>query len=825
MRNPVHLIKQPVLRTPEIRLLLLGISIAVFALTAVQFFVSRVSQVMLQQAAQVLGGDLVLTATYPLSPAYLKTAQAKGLKTAELIQLTSMAIAGENLQLVQIQAVSPTYPLLGTIETSPDLTTPAQAATTLPQTGEAWAEARVFVSLGIQPGATIQLGQQSFRLTQVLRKTPDQNLNLFQFAPRILMPQADLAATQLLGPASRAQFSHLFTGSPAAVQNFRTWLQPQLKPSERIRNLDDNIQAIQQTVTRGQRFLLMASLLTVLLAAAAITLTCAQWLRAETRTVAILKTLGARQSTLIRHYGRLGLGLTTVGGLIGTLSGYLIHLGFAALAQKNLHLELPPAALHPWFSGLLTAWLIGLGLLLPYGIRLLKTPPQILFQQTALKTPYTPGSRLGTALLLLTGIGMIIWLALQSFWISVAFLIGLALLLSLIAILAQVVLALTARLAARFQHATVLIIRLVRRSQLLIPVFGISLFSLLLLSTLSHTLLQQWQDNIPPQAPDHFIINIQPPERQPLKTWLQQQGFGELRFYPVVRGRLTHINAQPVSQRPQDDPRVEGLLNRTFNLSATYSLPTDNKITAGQWFPASATTGLSVEASIMERLGLTLGDSLTFELAGQTMTAPIQSIRQVRWDTLQPNFFVLAAPPLLQNLPQTDITSLYIGEQTDRLKPLMRQFPALTIIDSRNILTQVRDLISQASRAIQLIFFFSLAAGITVLFALVQSQRITRYQEIALLKTLGASGWTLKKIIFLEFAWLGGLAGLLAGFLVVLTRNFIADYWLDLPWVFDLTPLLVGSLSGAIGVGLSGYWSLHRSLGTPPVILLTTPTV
>lgn len=813
-------------RIREVRLLFLGIFIAVLALTSVQFFVSRVSQAMLRQAAQVLGGDLVITSPQPLNPDYLQFAQTNGLRTAEMVQFTSMVVAGEALHLAQVQAVSATYPLLGEIQISADMTSPAQPANQVPVTGEIWAEARLLSSLGIQPGAAVQLGQRHFRLTQVISKTPDQNLNAFQFAPRVLMPLSELATTGLLVPASRAQFNYLFAGNAAAIQLFRLWLEPRLKKSERIRGIDDNIQSIQQTLTRGQRFLAMAALLTALLAGAALALTSYRFVQHESRSVAILKTLGAGKRRLIRHYGGLLLALTTTAGLVGSGGGYLLQGVGAHLAQSVLNLDLPPAEWQPALTGLLTAWLMGLGFVLPYLLSLLQVVPMHLLQQDLQQDSpsfrqFPWHQRLGMLLIALGGFGLLIELQLHHPLTSGLFLLALAGMMGVIGLIIAGLLRLAQGLARMLGIYTVYLAHLARRSLLLLMVFSVGLFSLLLLSTLRNELLGQWQASIPADAPDHFLVNIQPVELPILQAWLQQRQMMAL-FYPLVRGRLTHINRQAVIPDEKDNnPRVQQLLNRTFNLSATAVLPPDNQITAGAWFAAGdQAKGLSVETSIMENLGLKLGDELTFDIGGQAVTEAIISVRRVRWDNLQPNFFVLLAPALLSHYPQTYITSIFVGEKTGLIREMIQQFPALTVIDSRNIVVQVRDMMTKASQAVQIIFLFALAAGVVVLLAVIQAQQNTRRQEIALLKTLGASRAQLRRMILTEFSLLGAVAGFLAGALSVVASNLIAYHWLELPWVFNAMPMVIGMVGGGILVGITGYWNLRPLLVIPPVTLL-----
>lgn len=357
-----------------------------------------------------------------------------------------------------------------------------------------------------------------------------------------------------------------------------------------------------------------------------------------------------------------------------------------------------------------------------------------------------------------------------------------------------------------------------RRAILLVVVFATGLFALLLLTTVRSELLQRWQESLPADAPDHFLINIQPQEGAPLQQFLQAKGIAA-QFYPMIRGRLVEINGKSVSPEAYSNPRAQRLLAREFNLSAFADFPTSNILLEGQWFKPGD-KGLSIEKGIGELLGFGMGDTLTFDVAGQRFSECVTSVREVKWDSMQPNFLVVAAPGSLDAMPQTLITSIHLGAQKPLVTELIRQFPSVTAIDVGAILGQVRSLVEQASLAVQGIFVFTLVAGLVVLVAALQSQKAERQREIAILKALGAGRATLQRRIWGEFLLLGGLAGLLAGVLAVTAGNVFGYYLFDLPLAFSFAPLLVGMVAGSLLVGVTGYLNLRSLLPALPMALL-----
>ena len=804
-------------RIAEMRLLFLALVISVTAVTSVNFFTDRTERSMTMQATKLLGADLIVRSSRPLDKAYLAQAEELGLVQAEMISFRSMVSVGDSLKLAQVKAVSPSFPLRGTIETNTTLQRNGEKDSLSElKSGQIWAAPALFSALNLQPGSEVRIGRSLFQLSKALIKTPDQGSNVFQFSPPVLMPLADLPQTGLLTPGSRASFSFLFAGDEGQVVAMRDWLKEQLKTGERLETLNDGAPAVNTALQRAQRFLNTAALLSVILAGAAIALTSYSFSRHETHTVAVLKTMGAsRRKILYRYLSQLFITSTTA-ALLGILIGYLIQSTVAYFLRDMLQQDLPTTSLFPAITGLLTAWIMVLSFSTPQLLQLVNTAPVQIFQRQRSERSNLWKFLLGT---ILVGIFALMWMQTRDLKLSLFIFIGVLTAVIVFWFVATLLLSLLKRASKNSQYTLRSLSNAGQRLQLLIVVFGIGLFSLLLLTALQTDLLERWQNSIPEKAPNHFLINIQPTEVAELKSYLSSNKINP-ELYPLIRGRLVEIKGKPVTPDDYESPRSKRLLQREFNLSSVKQLPEANIMLEGEWFDENGADGFSVEESVMERFALKLGDTLTFDIAGQKVTQTITSSRRVNWDNLTPNFFVLAAPDSMIKLPQTLITSLYVPPEDTKLIPqLVKQHPSVSAIDITAIMMQIKDLISKAAMAIQAIFGFTLISGIIVLFAALQSQRAERRRELAILKTIGASRKQLKKTILTEFALVGGIAGLLAGTFAMLASNIAAYSLFDLQPTFNFFLIILGVLSGALLVGIAGYINLRPLLQVAPAML------
>ncbi|MEZ5535565.1 MAG: FtsX-like permease family protein [Thiolinea sp.] len=804
-------------RLSEMRLLFLALVVSVMAVSSVGFFTDRVDKAMLKQATRLLGGDIVVDSPRPLPDQYRQIAQQEGLQRAEVTSFTSMASKADQLQLARIKAVSKEYPLQGQLEVSDQLVTTGTAVDELPAAGEAWAELRLFTELDAKPGDRIQLGRSEFILSKVLTKDPSRGTNLFQLAPQIIINLDDLAATGLLSPASRAKYELLFTGDNGSVRSFREQLEPLLQPSEEIESLDNGVPTVQNALQRAGRFLGLAALLSVVLAGVAIALTAASLVRHETKPVAVLKAFGLPRRTILLDYLANLWIVALLAAAAGLLIGFALQFVLAGWLAEFVDIELPAPGAYPLLTGLLTALIMVTGFALPHLLRLVETSPMQILQGAL----HSAGSLVWLVVAgIVPAVFALLWLQAGELRLAVWLFGGIALALLLFWLAATAFLKAVTRLSLRRGWEWLALLRHSRRAALLVVVFATGLFTLLLLTVLRTDLIERWQDTLPENAPNYFLINIQPAEVEPLQNFLGQRDI-EADLYPMIRGRLVGINGEPASADTVENPEARRLFTRELNLSSFAGLPDSNLLQQGKWFDGQSTAGFSVEESVAERLGVGVGDSLSFDIAGVDFTETISSIREVRWDSMQPNFFVIAAPGALEDKPQTFITSLYIDPaQTSTVPDMIRQFPGITAIDTGAIVEQVRSLIDQATFAVQGIFVFTLITGIIVLLAALQSQKADRRREIAVLKSLGAVHGVLKRRIWVEFTLLGALSGLLAALFTLLASNILGAYLFELQVSINVWVLLFGTLAGAVMVSVAAWFNLRGLLDITPVALL-----
>jgi len=804
-------------RIDEMRLLFLALLVSVTAVTSVNFFTDRTERSMTQQATKLLGADLIVRSSRPLSEDYLSQAKQLGLQQAEIISFRSVVSVGDSLQLSDVKAVSDTFPLRGNVETSSllDGRSEVDSLSNL-KSGQVWAAPTLFSSLEIPPNTEVRIGRSLFNLNKVLVKSPNQGANVFQFSPEVLMPLADLPATGLLTPGSRARFSYLFSGTDAQVKNMTDWLKPQLKTGERLETLDDGLPSVGTALQRAQRFLNTAALLSVILAGAAIALTSYSFSRHETHSVAVLKTMGAsRRRILVRYLSQLLL-TSTAAAILGAILGYFIQNGIAYMLRDVIGTDLPAPSLVPLVTGLLTAWIMVFSFSSPQLLQLVNTAPVQIFQNQ----PQPRSNRWKLLLLtIMSGIFALMWMQTQDLKLSAFLFLGTLGAILVFWAVSTVLLSQLKKLSRNRKYSARALSSAGNRLVLLVVVFGIGLFSLLLLTALRGDLLDRWQNSIPDDAPNNFLINIQPDEVSKLRAYLNENKI-DPDLYPMIRGRLVAMNDKPVVIDDFESPRARRLLQREFNLSSVEAFPEANILLEGEWFKPEDKQGFSVEEGVMERFSLVLGDTMTFDIGGVQFTQTITSVRRVNWDNLTPNFFVLGAPGSMENLPQTWITSIYAPPENRSLVPdLIKQHPSVSAINISAIMTQIKDLIGKAAFAVQAIFAFTLIAGIVVLFAALQSQKAERRKELAILKTIGASRKQLRQSILTEFVVVGAVSGFLAGLFAVLASNIAAYALFDLEPSINLMLILIGTVAGAVLVGIAGYLNLRPLLNVAPAVL------
>ncbi len=803
------------LRSGELTVLAVALALAVAALTGVNFLADRVERAVGNEAHQLLGGDLLLTADHPWRDEFRQAAREHGLRIAETVSFPSMVAGEQGVQLAEIKAVSPEYPLRGNLRIATAPNAPDVVATgkmRAPAPGAVWPDERLAAVLQLAPGATLMVGAGKMAVTAIVTHEPDRGINPFAIAPRLLMSLADLDATGLIQPGSRARWRLHLAGEARAVADYRRWAETRLGRGERIEGLDDARPEVRSIIERTQRFLRLAALLSAILAAVAVGLAARRYMQTHLDACAMMRCLGASERQILAIHGGefilLGLIATLAGGALGYLVQHLLHTLLTGLLAS----QLPAPGILPWVHGLAVGLVLVIGFVLPPLLRLKSVPTvRVLRREWGEAEPLSVLSYLagGAALA-----ALLFWMA-GDMRLGLVVLVGFVLAILLFTLLARLLLALFGRLASWLSGGWRLgVANLLRRGEaglVQAVALALGLTTLLLLGFTRHDLLSAWHSRVPPDAPNRFVINIQPDQRPAIADFFARQGIDAPRLEPMVRGRLARVNGRAVSPRDYPSERAQHLVEREFNLSERDDLPPGNVVAAGSWHGAGAPVQFSVEKSLAEALNLHIGDELTFDIAGQPVTARITSLRKLDWDSMRVNFFVIAPAGSFAEHPASYITSFHLPQARERfVVELVRTFPNLTVIDVGALVRQLQGTLDQAVRAVQVVFAFALFAGLTVLYAALQASAAERSHELAVLRALGARRRQLRQALVAEFATLGAVAGLLSGLMASGIGMALARLVFQLDYLPGPQLLILGALAGALGVacaGLLATWS------------------
>ncbi|QDX82903.1 ABC transporter permease [Denitratisoma sp. DHT3] len=814
-------------RAGELNVLGFALALAVAALTSVSFLTDRVEQALVLQSHELLGGDLLLSADHPWPAAVAREAQARGLAVAESASFPSMVIAGGHSHLADIKAVSPNYPLRGTLRVA---SAPGRAdapVAGVPASGSVWVDERLLSALGLAVGDTLRVGTRELRIAALLTLEPERGLNLLALGPRVLMNQADLSATGLVQPGSRiAWHLHLAAGKAptgmAAVAAFHQWMEPRLERGEKLETMDNARPEVRQVLERAQRFLRLAALLAVVLAAVAVGLAARRYMRRHLDGCAVLRCLGASSRQVLLIHGGAFVAFGLVLALAGTVAGYGVQALLQRLLAGLVAEALPPPSWTPWAQGLAIGLTLVVGFALPPLLRLRRVSTlRVLRRETAGPEPVSLAVWfLGAAALA----GLMFWVA-GDVTLGSIVLGGFAAAFLLYGALARLLLALLGPLrhggGIGWRYGLASLRRRLAGSLIQALALGLGLTTLLLITVARDDLLAAWKSRVPADAPNRFAINIQPEQRESLNARFRAAGLAPPFLEPMVRGRLVAINGRPTGPADYADERAQRLMDREFNLSWGDRLPDGNRLQAGHWHGAGGSPAFSVELGLAETLGLKLGDVLTYDIAGNTIAAPITSLRKLDWDSMRVNFFVIAAPGMLEGFPVSYITSFHLpAQQGGFVDALVRALPNLTVIDVASVVRQLQDTLDQVARAVQAVFGFSLLAGLAVLYAALQSSADERAQELAVLRALGARGPQLRQALAAEFAALGLTAGLLAGIGASLISMLLARLVFHLPYAPDARLLFAGVLLGLVLVLAAGLLGSRKALSGSPLQVL-----
>jgi len=769
----------------------------------------------------VLAADVRLGSPQPVNKQYFEEAKRRGLSTASSTALLSVVFNGERSQLTNLRAVTDGYPLRGRVLIADEAFAVGRQAHAIPPPGEIWPDSKLLTAIDLHVGSQVSIGAASFRVGHVLISRPDQSGTFAELAPTLLMNDADLAATQLIQPGSRVSYRALFAGERARIDEFKTWLSAHKKQGERVHDITDASPQIRNAVERAGRFLSLASLVSVLLCAIAVAMSARRYVHRHLDTVALLKTLGAsRAFTLSVHVLQL-LAVAMVAAVVGCAVGFLAQEWLLRTLRGLLAVDLPPASLAPAAIGFMTAIAVLIGFALPSLLQLSRTPALRVLRRDVGPPPLLTILAFGPAVAVV--VFLVYWVV-RDWKLFLGFTGGLAGFLLVLTLTGALLVFLAGRLRGRvgvaWRFGVANLSR--RRSESIVQIvaFGTGIMVLLLLGIVRDDLNSDWRRTLPADIPNYFFINIPPNDRDAFVQFLKDRGAKTARVLPMIRGRLTHIKGRSVEDLKFSGEEGENFATREQNLTWASEPGADNRLVAGEWWqPADYGKPLvSLSTEFQESLGVNVGDRLAFDIAGESFDVQVASIRKVKWDSFQPNFFVVFAPGVLEKTAGTYITSANLKAGDARsLSQLARRFPSVSIFDIDDLLAQVRSVLDKAILAVQSVFVFTLFAGLTVLLAAVQSSRDERRYESAMLRTLGARRATVLQGVLSEFTTLGLLSGLLAAAGASVAAYFIDTHVLQLHYTFDWLIFVEGLVGGALLVAGTGWLATRSVVNQPPL--------
>jgi putative ABC transport system permease protein len=805
--------------------LLLALVLAVGSLATVGLFADRVRQALQQQAQSLIGADLRITSTRPIPPGYREMAQTRGLQVVESRTFPSMVAHGEQVLLGEIQAVGGGYPLRGKVEVDP----PSPRALLLqagegstPARGTVWVDERLLRRLGLRVGDEVSIGARRFTVAARIVKDIDQSIGFTSFAPRVLMNDADLLSTGLLQEGSRISYRLMIAGEAKQVQELRAALQKNLSDNEKMEDVRDARPEIRTALERAEHFLGLAALTAAILAGAAMALAARRFVLRHLDGCAVMRCLGAQQGQVLRLFLYQFILLGVVAVLFGGLLGYGTQMALVESIASMREAGLPQPGIVPLLKAAASGFALLLGFAFLPLLQLRKVSPlRVLRRELGL--PEASGWLvyvLATAVLA----GLFLWHA-GSLKLGFAVLGGLLAGLLVFGWLAWLLLHGLARNGLFFQsqwrHAFNNLARHGRSAAIQVVALSLGGMALLVLTLVRADLLESWQGKLPPDAPNRFVVNIQSDQTQDVQKFFVRQSLPVPELLPMVRGRLIAINERAINGDSYADSRARALVEREFNLSYMERMPEWNSLVSGQWWADGANGQLSVEEGIAKTLGIHLGDTLTYDVAGSRFTARVTSLRKVQWDSMKVNFFVIATPELLRDFPASYLASFYLPPEKVRAgDELSRAFPNILLIDTGAVIAQVRTIMDQIAQTVSAVFMFTLLSGLAVLYAALLSTQDERGQEAAILRTLGADSRYLRRLHLSEFAVLGGLSGLFAAAGAALLGWVLARFVLEIPYQVNPAVWLIGVLGGITVVTLAGWLATRRIIKLPPLRIL-----
>ncbi|MFQ3323340.1 MAG: putative ABC transport system permease protein [Pseudomonadales bacterium] len=806
-------------RGGDLGILLAATALAVGIVTGIGMFAERLGGAINAQSSDLLGADLIVQTPRQIENDWFVRA-TDNLEVATGVSFPSMLSTGDNFQLAAVRAVSKTYPLRGTIRIAKSLFGDTSIVTTSPQQGEIWADARLLQGLGLDVGDKVELGDIDLTITAVLVSEPGGSTS--GLAPVALMSKADLAAAGVVQVGSRVIYFYYLSGTSEALAQAQKIIEENKLPEQRVYGVKQGRPQVAEAMERAEGYLLLGGALGLVLAGAAVAIASRRYTLQQESVVAVLKTLGTKSLAVVMLYMQQLIAIGLIAIVIGWAMGWGLQALIASFVVGVMNIALPAASVKPLLTGGVTGLVCLLAFAAPPLLTLGKVSPvRVLRKELSQSVGNAATAWLcgGVALF-----GLMLWYTGDAV-ITGAVFAGLIFAAVFVGGIAWLILRTTywagMQAGSVWRLATSSLRRRALENSIQIVIFTITIMLFLMLLLLRTSLLDDWQQQLPEGTPNHFLVNVADEEIEPLEQWMEEKGLSHAGLYPLVRARVIQVNNFDVNDiNNESDSNVN--LDREINLTWSATKPDDNEITAGQWWQDDVEQDeVSVEAEFAKRLGLKLGDELLFQLADQRFSAKVTSVRELDWEQMNPNFYLMFPQHVLADLPATFITSFYLPIENKRyLLELLRQFPTMAVFEVDAIIKQVRVIVGQVSLAIEAVLWLVICCGALVLIATVRASMEERLRESAILRTLGAQTRLISGGLALEF----GLLGLIAGILAAAGAELMAGLVLVNSFEMEYSPQpaiwLVGPISGALLVGLLGFIASRKAVWQPPLLVL-----
>ena len=818
-------------RAGALRVLVFALVLAVAAITAVSFFTQRVDTALNQQGGLLLGADLALIADHPLADKFAQQALAAGITTVQTYEFPSMVVAADNSQLAEIKAVSQGFPLRGDLTIGQSSSDSGNVVKAIPEAGSVWLEPRLANLLSLTVGDSVNVGEQKLRVSAILLHEPSRGGDMFSFAPRLMMNAADLPSTKLIQLGSRVKYQLLMAAELNQINRYVAQAKDQLSRGEKMQDVRNARPEIKLALDKAQQFLGLSAMVSVILAMVAMLLSSLPYIKQSLDTFALMRCFGAAQNTVLQILALQTLFIAFFSALLGVALGYLAQLGLAQLAGSLFVESLPPASSLPILVGIVASIAMMFAVVLPHAWQMRHLSAMNILRRETLAQPISAQAKFLPAAF--TMALMILWQA-QDTKIALSTIAAILVLCVLTAGLAYVFVAAShGVLNLSPRNTTLNAIKLgvlgLRRRFALSTVqtigFSMGLMVLMLLALVRGDLIRNWQASLPLDAPNRFIINIQPAQIDAVQAFFAAQNIDNTVIFPMVRGRLINKNNQPIPQADLADERARKLAEREFNLSWTAQMQSDNQLVSGRWWTPEeyGKPYISLEQDLARTLGIKLGDQLQFDIAGNKLSLTVTSLRKVDWDTMRANFFAVTPPGVLDQYAANYISSFHLPLRADApLNQLIRDFPNLTVIDVAALMQQVRGIMQKMSRTVEYVFAFSLLAGIAVLYAALVATREERIAEATLMRVFGASRRQVAMAYLAEFSCIGLIAALVAVVAANGLAYYMSIYILNIPFQFNFSLALTAMLIAASVIPLAAWLGLRGFLNIPPRQLLNS---